>query len=161
MSNSLQLHELQHARLPSPSLSPGVCSDSCPLNHPIISSHCPLLLLPSIFPSIRAFSNESALCIRWPNSGSFSFSISPSNEYSELISIRTNRFEIGLFHLSSTLLYDGKESACNAGDLGSIPGREDPLEKGVSTHSSILAWRIPWTENLAGYSTWSHRAGHD
>ena len=45
---------------------------------------------------------------------------------------------------------DGKEFACNAGDLSSIPGedrgdREDPLEKGMATHSSILAWRIPWT----------------
>ena len=47
-----------------------------------------LLLLPSIFPSIRVFSNESALCIRWPKYWSFSFSISPSNEYSELISSR-------------------------------------------------------------------------
>ena len=41
---------------------------------------------------------------------------------------------------------DGIESACNAGDLGSIPGWEDPLAKGMATHSSILAWRIPWTE---------------
>ena len=48
----------------------------------------PLLLLPSIFPSIRVFSNESALCIRWPKYWSFSFSISPSNEYSGLISFR-------------------------------------------------------------------------
>ena len=40
----------------------------------------------------------------------------------------------------------GKESACNAGDLGSIPGSEDPLEKEMATHSTILAWRIPWTE---------------
>ena len=39
----------------------------------------------------------------------------------------------------------GKEPACNAGDLGLIPGWEDPLEKGTATHSSILAWRIPWT----------------
>ena len=39
----------------------------------------------------------------------------------------------------------GKESTCNVGDLGSIPGWEDPLEKGKATHSSILAWRIPWT----------------
>ena len=43
---------------------------------------------------------------------------------------------------------DSKESACNAGDLGLIPGWEDPLEKGMTTHSSILAWRIPWTEEL-------------
>ena len=48
----------------------------------------PLLLLPSIFPNIRVFSNESALCIRWPKCWSFSFSISPSNEYSGLISFR-------------------------------------------------------------------------
>ena len=41
---------------------------------------------------------------------------------------------------------DSKESAYNAGDLDSIPGQEDPLEKGMATHSSILAWRIPWTE---------------
>ena len=41
---------------------------------------------------------------------------------------------------------DSKESTCNAGDLGSIPGLGDPLEKGMATHSSILAWRIPWTE---------------
>ena len=40
----------------------------------------------------------------------------------------------------------GRESACNAGDLGSIPGWEDPLEKEMATHSSILAWRVPWTE---------------
>jgi len=39
----------------------------------------------------------------------------------------------------------GKESTCNAGDLGSVPGWEDPLEKGTATHSSILAWRSPWT----------------
>ena len=57
-----------------------------PSNH-LILCH-PLLLLPSIFPSIRVFSNESALCIRWPKYWSFSFSISPSNEYSELISFR-------------------------------------------------------------------------
>ena len=41
---------------------------------------------------------------------------------------------------------DSKESACNVGDLGSIPGLRDPLEKGTATHTSILAWRIPWTE---------------
>ena len=42
----------------------------------------------------------------------------------------------------------GKESACNVGDLGSVPGLEDPLEKGKATHSSILAWRIPWMYSL-------------
>ena len=43
-----------------------------------------------------------------------------------------------------------KESACNAGDTGSIPGQEDPLEKEMATHSSILAWKIPWTEKPGG-----------
>ena len=48
---------------------------------------------------------------------------------------------------------DGKESACNARDLGLIPGWEDPLEKGMATHSSILAWRIPWAERGAWQAT--------
>ena len=56
-----------------------------PSNHLIL---CHSLLLPSVFPSIRVFSNESVLCIRWPEYWSFSFSISPSNEYSGLISFR-------------------------------------------------------------------------
>ena len=54
----------------------------------------PILLLPSIFPSIRIFSNESALCIRWPKYWTFSFSISPSNEYSGLISFRIDWFDL-------------------------------------------------------------------
>ena len=63
-----------------------------PSNH-LILCH-PLLLLPSIFPSIRLFSNESALCIRWPRYWSFSFSISPSNEYSGSVSFRIDRFDL-------------------------------------------------------------------
>ena len=63
-----------------------------PSNH-LILCH-PLLLLPSIFPNIRDFSNESVLHIRWPKYYSFSFSISPSNEYSGLISFRMNWFDL-------------------------------------------------------------------
>ena len=63
-----------------------------PSNHLILC--CPLLLLPSIFPSIRVFSNESALHIRLPRYWSFSFSISPFNEYSGLISVRTDWFDL-------------------------------------------------------------------
>ena len=63
-----------------------------PSNH-LILSH-PLLLLPSIFPSIRVFSNESVLHIRWPKYWSFSFSISPSNEYSGLISFTIDCFDL-------------------------------------------------------------------
>ena len=61
-------------------------------NHLILC--CPLLLLPSIFPSIMVFSNESALCIRWPKYRHFNFNISPSNEYSGLISFRMDWFDL-------------------------------------------------------------------
>ena len=87
ISNSLQLHRLQHCRPPCPSPTPGVYSNSCPPSqwcHPTISSS----VVPSVFPSTRVFSNESVLHIRWPKYWSFSFSISPSNEYSGLISFR-------------------------------------------------------------------------
>ena len=57
---------------------------------------------------------------------------------------------------------DGKESTGSAGDLGLILGWEDPLEKGMATHSSILAWRIPWTEDAGGLqSMGSQTMGHD
>ena len=106
VSNSLWPHGLQHARPPCPSPTPRVYSNSCPLswsslsitnsqsllklmstesvmptNHLILCR--PLLLLPSIFPSIRVFSNESVLCIRWPKHWKF-----PSNENSGLTSFR-------------------------------------------------------------------------
>ena len=93
VSNSLRPPGLQHARSPCPSPTSRVYSNSCPLSrwcHPTISSSViPFNLLPpSIFPSIRVFSNESVLHIRWPKYGSFSFNISPSNDYSGLISFR-------------------------------------------------------------------------
>ena len=98
VSNSLQPHELQHARPPCPSPSPRACSNSCPSSwrcHPTISFLCcSLLLLPSIFPSIRVFTNESVLRVRWPKYWSFSFSISPSNVYSGLISCRIDWFDL-------------------------------------------------------------------
>ena len=62
------------------------------INHLILCR--PLLLLPSIFPSIRVFSNESVICMRWPEYWSFSFSVSPSNEYSGLISFRVDWFDL-------------------------------------------------------------------
>ena len=87
VSNFLQPHGLQHTRLPCPSPTPlklKSIESVMPSNHLI--PYCPLLLLPSIFSSIRIFSNESALCIRWPKDWSFSFSICPFNEYEGLIS---------------------------------------------------------------------------
>ena len=102
--NSLQPHGLQHARLPCPSPSSFTFTFSQILlklmsiklvmqsNHLILCR--PLLLLPSIFPSIKVFSNESALHIRWPMYWSFSFSISPSNDHPGLISLRTDWFDL-------------------------------------------------------------------
>ena len=98
MSDSLRPHELQHTRPPCPSPTPRVYTNMSiesvmPSNH-LILCH-PLLLLPSIFPSIRVFSNESVLPIRWPKYWSFSFSsISPSNEHPGLISFRMNWLDL-------------------------------------------------------------------
>ena len=102
MSNSLRPHESQHARPPCPSQTPGVHSDSrpstqwCQFSHLILCR--PLLLLPPIPPSIRVFSNVSTLRMRWSKYWSFSFSISPSNDYSGLIS-----WILGLIGLISLL----------------------------------------------------------
>ena len=96
MSNSLQPHGLQHARVActiSWSLLKLMSMESVmPSNH--LTPCRPLLLQPSIFPNIRVFSNESALRIRWPEYWSFSFSISPSNEYSGLISFRADWLDL-------------------------------------------------------------------
>ena len=97
VSNSLRHHGLQHARPPCPSPTPGLYSNSCPLNwwcHPTISS--------SVFPFSSAFnlsqhqdfSNESVICIRWPKYWSFSFNINPSNEYTGLISFRMDWLDL-------------------------------------------------------------------
>ena len=92
MSNSWRLRGLRYFTI-SWSLPKFMFIESVmPSNHLIF--WCLLLFLPSIFPSIRVFFNESALCIRWPKYWSFSFSISPSNEYSELISFKIDWFDL-------------------------------------------------------------------
>ena len=102
MSDSLQPHESQHARPSCPSSLSITKSRSLlklmsiesvmPSNH-LVLCH-PLLLLPLIFPSIRVFSNESVLCIRWPKYSCFSFSISPSNEHPGLTSFRMDWLDL-------------------------------------------------------------------
>ena len=97
VSDSLQLHGLQHARLPCPSLSPGVAQTHvCWVDDAIQSFNplLPLLLLPSVFPSFKVFSSESAFHKGWPKCWSFRFSISPSNVYSGSISFRINWFDL-------------------------------------------------------------------
>ena len=97
MSDSLWPHELQYTRLPihhqlQESTQTMSIVSVMPSNHLILC--LPLLLLPLIFPSIRVFSNESVLHIRWPNYWSFSFNISPSNEHSGLISFRMDLLDL-------------------------------------------------------------------
>ena len=113
----------------------------------------PLLLLPSILPSIKVFSDESVLCIRWP--WSFSYSICPSKKYSGLISFRIDWFDLLAV-----------QSACSAGDLGSIPGlgrfpwkgkgyllQYSGLENSVDCIVHGIAKRLVMTEWLSPYFT--------
>ena len=95
VSNSLRPHESQHARPPYPSPTPRVHPNPCPLNLP--SNHlilCRPLLLPPIFPSIKVFSSESALHIRWPKYWSFNFNISPCKEHPGLMSFRMDWLDL-------------------------------------------------------------------
>ena len=97
VSNSLRPHELQHARPPCPSPTPGVHSNSS-IESVMPSSHCilchPLFLLPPIPSSIRVFSNESTLCMKWLKYWSFSFGIIPSKEHPGLISFRMDWLDL-------------------------------------------------------------------
>ena len=128
-SYSLWAHGLQHARLACPSLSSGVCSNSCPLSrrwHPTISSSVTCFSFCSHSPSIRAFSNEPALRVRWPVY--WRFIICPSNEYLGLISCR-----------ASLVVQLVKNPPAMQGTWVRSLGCEDPLEKGKASHSSFLA----------------------
>ena len=98
MSDSLPPHESQHTRPPCPSPTPGVYKLMSIESAVMPSSHLifcrPLFLLPPIPPSIRVFSNELTLCMRWPKYWSFSFNISPSNEHPGLISFRMDWLDL-------------------------------------------------------------------
>ena len=98
MSNSLWPHGPQHARLPCPSLSPRVCSNSCPLSwwgHPIISSSVTSFsFYPQSFPAARSFPMSQLFALNSSRYWSFSFSISPSNVYSRLMSFKVDWFDL-------------------------------------------------------------------
>ena len=139
MSDFLQPHELQHARLPCLSQSPWICSNSCPLSrwcHLTISSFVALFFCLQSFLGSVSFPTESARSIRWPKY--WSFSISPSNKYSGLMSFWIDWFVLLAVQrtLKSLLQHNSKASilqclslqgfpggsaACNVEDLGSIP----------------------------------------
>ena len=139
--------ELQYTRLSCPSLFPRVYSDSCPLCqwwHPTIL--CGPLLLPSLFSSIRVFSNESAVCISWPKYWSFSFIIIPSSEYSRFISFRIDWLD--LLAVQGTL----KESS------------EAPQCKSISSSlwsSSICLWSTTIWKHSKAPGIQLKRVGHD
>ena len=151
-----------------------------PSNHLILYN--PLLLLPFIFHSIRVFSNELVLRIRWSKCGSFSFSISPSSEYSGLISFRMDSFD--LLVIQGTLDWEGKElvkkglefastwaSGCflggsvvknlpaNAGDTDLIPGlgRSPGKGNGNLLQCCCLGNPTEIPQSLVGYSPWRYK----
>ena len=165
-----------------------------PSNHLVFCHQ--LLLLPSVFPGIRVFSNEFALHTRWPKYWNFSFSVNPSNDYSGLISSRIDWFDLlavqgtlksllqyrsfFIVQLSHLYMTTGKTIALTrwtfvgkvmsllfnmlSGFVSAMQetwvrflGGENLLEKEMATHSSVLAWRIPWTEEPAGCCLWGRK----
>ena len=131
VSNSLQPCGLQHTRLPCLSLSPGILLKLMSIELVIPSNHLilchPLLLLPSVFPSIRVFSSELAFLIRWPKYWRFDFSISKVKSLSC----------VGLFVTLRTVC-SLPGSSVHGIFQARVLGWEDPLEEGMATHSSIL-----------------------
>ena len=121
-----------------------------PFNH-LILCH-PLLLLPSIFPGIRVFSNESVLRIRWPEYWSFSFSISPSNEHSGLITSRSDWFDFLAVQgtLKSPLQLHSSKASILWRSAFFMVQLAYLSEKAMAPHSSTLAWKIPWMEEPGG-----------
>ena len=114
MSNSLQPHGLQHARLPCPSPTPRAYSNSCPLSewcHPTISSSVVRFSRLQSFPVSGSFPMSQFFTIRWPKYWSFSFSISPSNEYSGLISFRIDWFDLAIQGALKSLLQHHRSKA--------------------------------------------------
>ena len=155
VSGSLQPHGLQHTRLPCPSPAPGACSNSCASNYLILCR--PFPFLPSIFPSIRVFSNESVLCIRWPKYWSFSWphirqKCPPQcSPYSALTSHLTSLVPQTVKNLPAT------QETCFDPWVGKIPWRREQLPTPV-----FLPGECPWTEEPGGLqSMGSQRVGHD
>ena len=149
VSDSLWPYELQYARLPCPSPAPGACSnsfhrgaDAIQPSHPL----SPLLLLPSIFPSIRVFSNELTLPIRWPKY--WSFSVSSSTEYSGLISLRIDWLDLlavqgtlkSLFHSPASQFKKISSSVLSLLYGPTLPSVSDYWEN-YSFHFMDLCWQ--------------------
>ena len=126
-------------------------------NH-LILCH-PLLLLPLIFPSIRVFSNESALCIRWPKYWSFSFNITPSNEHSALISFRMDWLD--LLEVQGTLVLNVSQLSVPKLINSSYPNSKEikPVKpKEINSEYSLKGWCWSWSSNTL--ATWCTEPSH-
>ena len=172
MSDSLRPHGLQHARPPCPSPSPSQFSsvqslsricltnsqsllklmsiESVMPSSQLILCH-PLLLPPSIFPSIRIFSSESALHIRWPKYWRFSFSISPSSEYSELISFRIDWFDFLAVQgtLKHLLQYHSSEASIRQHSAFFMVQLSHPNM--ITGKTIALTTDFSWKSNVSGF----------
>ena len=150
MSDSSWTHRLQHTRFPCLSPTPGVYSNSCPSSqwcHPAISFCHPLLFLPSVFPIIRVFSNESVLLIRWPKYWSFSFSISPSNEPSRLISFKIDWFDL-LAVQGSILQHHSLKASVLRYSAFFMVQLSHPY---MTTGKTIALTRLCWQSNVSAF----------
>ena len=141
MSDSLRPHESQHARPPCPSQTPSVLK-LMPIESVMPSSHLilchPLLLLPPIPPSIRVFSIESALHVRWPKYWSFSFSISPSNEHPGLISFRMDWLD--LLAVQGTLKRSSPTPQFKSINFSALSFLHSPTLTSIHDHWKNLGW---------------------
>ena len=159
MSDSLRPHESQHARPPCPSPTPGVHSDTRPSSPVMPSSHLilcrPLLLLLPIPPSIKLFSNESTLLMRWPKYWSFSFS--RRRQWHPIPVLLP-----GQSHGWKSLVGSSPWGRLESDTTEKLHFHFSLLEKDMATHSSVLAWRTSGTGEPGGLlSMGSHRVGHD
>ena len=142
MPDSLQPYGLQHASLPCPSTTPSLLKlmsiqSVMSSNHLIL---CHPLILPSILPSIRVFSNESVLRIRWPKYWSFSFSINPSNEYSGFITFRIDWFY--LFAVQGTLKSLLQHHSSKASILWCSAFYKERVGWTIRSNSRIHTWQM-------------------
>ena len=151
--NSLLPHGLQHARPPCPSPTPRACWNSYPSSrwcHLILC--CPHLLLPPIHPSIRVFSNESALHMRWPKYWSFTFNISPSNEHPGLISFRMDWLDLSAVQgILKSLLQHHNSKAFIHVDIWQKPSQYFKVKSVLGIEFNF--WKCIWSMAIKTWAT--------
>ena len=171
MSNSLRPHESQHTRPPCPSPTPGIhrltsIESVMPSSHLILC--CPLLILPPIPPSIRVFSNESTLHMRWPKYWSFIFSIIPSKEIPWLISLQSKGLSLNCNHrsLQDSLIwmwipYEKQSQTCSVFKLLFLHCKKpqgcslwNQIGMKISGHSQVQGYFLPFQVLIGSHTDW-------